>query len=70
MSNIRVKTVSDERMFGVDGQVESEHLTEGLEAVETEVGPKNDGNDADDERRGNLDRVGGWEGADDTARYP
>lgn len=61
MADISVKSVCDQCMFRMNGQIKCEHLTQRFKAIETNIGPKHDRYDADDERRGDVDGIGGWE---------
>jgi len=65
MADIGVKSVRDEGMFRVNGQIKSEHLAQGFETIETDIRPEHDGYDTDDERGGDVDGVGGWERTDE-----
>ena len=49
MADIGVKSVRDEGMFRMNGQIKSEHLAQGFKAIETNIRPEHDGDDTDDE---------------------
>jgi hypothetical protein len=60
--HVAVETGGDETMFWMHGQVEGEELAEGAETVQADVSAEYDGEDADDEERGdmNLGGLGKW----------
>lgn len=55
VADVRVETVCDELVVGMDCEIEGEHFAEGAEAVEPDVGPEENGEDADDEEGGEAD---------------
>jgi len=65
MADISVKSVRDEGMLRVNRQIKSEHLAQSFKTIETNIRPEHDSYDTDDERRGDVDGIGGGERADE-----